>query len=195
MGSSAHLEQWGAAVKPTRVEYITPGAWVDEEQPLALPVRHTPTFVAPEPRRPAPVDPPAWIPPAQPVDVAPALMAIDGAQEHTSAMDRAQALRVRLLPFVLLWGLLGLVVGVVVLLVAQNAPGAALVALLVFVALTSITYHRLNRTDYEYSREGTEQLKVVTAADLARLQLEQNHELRRTALEAYLRTLERHDRQ
>ena len=50
-----------------------------------------------------------------------ALMAVEGAQERTSAMDRARALRVRLMPFVALWGLLGVLVGAVVLVVAENA--------------------------------------------------------------------------
>jgi hypothetical protein len=84
-------------------------------------------------------------------------------------------------------------VGVVVLVVAQNAPGAALVGLLTFVAMTGATYVKLNGQDYEHSREGTERFKVSTAADLARQQMEHEHELRRLALEAYLKHLEKHE--
>lgn len=154
-------------------------------------------FVTPAPlatRQPVTIDAPAWLATSQPVDLTQALTAVDGAQERTSAMDRARALRVRLLPFVLLWALLAVIVFVVVLLVAQNAPGAALGGLLAFTALTAFTYYRLNRTDYDYSREGTERHKVDTAAYLVERQMDHEQELRRMALEAYLKTLEGRNR-
>ena len=149
-------------------------------------------FVTPAPlaTRPHTIDQaPQWLTPAQPVNLAQAWTAVDGAQERTSAMDRARALRVRLVPFVLLWALLAAIVFVVVLYVAQNAPGAALGGLLAFTALTAYTYYRLNRTDYDYSREGTERHKVDTAAYLAERQMDNEQELRKIALEAYLTRL------
>ncbi len=151
-------------------------------------------FVAPAPlatRQPQTIDAPAWMVQQQPLAVTSAWTAIDGAQEHTSAMDRARALRVRLLPFVLLWALLSVCVGVVVLYVAQNAPGAALGGLLVFTALTAGTYIKLNGQDYAHSREGTERHKIDTAAYLAERHMEYEHEFKRMALDAYLKTLER----
>ena len=150
-------------------------------------------FVAPAPlatRQPQTIDAPSWLATSQPVDLATAWTAVDGAQERTSAMDRAKALRVRLLPFVGLWALLAVIVFVVVLYVAQNAPGAALLGLLAFTALTAVTYVKLNTTDYQYSREGTERHKVDTAAYLAERQMDHEQELRRMALDAYLQTLE-----
>ena len=76
-------------------------------------------FVAPPAplatRQPVTIDAPAWMVQQQPQDLTRALEAADGAQERTSAMDRARALRVRLLPFVLLWALLAVIVFVVVL--------------------------------------------------------------------------------
>ena len=185
-------------MKPTRVEFITPGVWHDDEDdadpPVTMPLARRPaTFVAPEPVRPAAPQLPAWVTTPTTIDVAPVWTPTEGVRESTSAMDRAQALRVRLLPFVLLWLLLGVIVGAAVLFVAQSTPGAALVGLLVFCGLTAYSYYRLNRTDYEYSREGSEQLRIVTAADLARQQMEHEHELRRMALGAYLATLDRHD--
>jgi hypothetical protein len=153
-------------------------------------------FVTPAPlatRQPVTIDAPAWMVQQQPLDLTRALEVADGAQERTSAMDRAKALRVRLVPF--LWGWVGLsvIVGAVVLMVAQNAPGAALLALLTFSGLTSVTYYRLNRTDYDYSREGTERHKVDTSAYLVERQMDNEHELRRMALDAYLQTLERNE--
>lgn len=153
-------------------------------------------FVTPAPlatRQPVTIDAPAWLVQQQPLDLTRGLETHDGAREHTSAMDRAKALRVRLVPFVLLWALLAVCVFVVVLYVAQNAPGAALGGLLAFTALTAYTYYRLNRTDYDYSREGTERHKVDTAAYLVERQMDNEQELRKMALEAYLGTLERHE--
>lgn len=150
-------------------------------------------FVAPAPlatRQPVTIDAPAWLATSQPVDLTQALTAVDGAQERTSAMDRARALRVRLLPFVLLWALLAVITFVVVLFVAQNAPGAALGGLLVFVAMSAVTYVKLNTTDYQYSREGTERHKVDTAAYLAERHMDHDYRLRELALDAYFRTLE-----
>lgn len=149
-------------------------------------------FVAPAPlatRQPVTIDAPSWLASSQPVDLAQALTAADGAQERTSAMDRARALRVRLLPFVLLWALLAVIVFVVVLYVAQNAPGAALGGLLVFTAMSAVTYVKLNTTDYQFSREGTERHKVDTSAYLVEKHLDHDYRLRELALEAYFRTL------
>lgn len=150
-------------------------------------------FVTPAPlarREPVTIDAPQWMVQQQAQDLTRALETQEGAQERTSAMDRAKALRVRLLPFVLLWALLAVIVFAVVLYVAQNAPGAALGGLLAFTALTAITYVKLNTTDYQYSREGTERHKVDTAAYLVERQMEHEQELRKTALDAYLRQME-----
>jgi hypothetical protein len=67
-------------------------------------------------------------------------------------------------------------------------------AVLTFAALTAFSYYRLNRTDYDYSREGTERFRVATAADLAREQMRHEQELRRLALEAYIRQIEGRER-
>ena len=157
--------------------------------------RSGPTFIAAQPARqpPATVDAPAWLVERQAMPLEGAWTALEGAQEHTSAMDRAKALRVRLVPFLATWGLVALVVGVIVALVAKQWPAGALVTLLLFALLTAVTYYRLNRTDYEYSREGTERHKIDVAADLARRNMAHEHELRRMALETYLRTLEQHE--
>lgn len=150
-------------------------------------------FVTPAPlakREPQTIDAPQWMVQQQPLDLTRGLETQSGAQERTSAMDRAKALRVRLVPF--LWGWVGLsvIVGAVVLMVAQNAPTAALLALLTFSGLTSVTYYRLNRTDYDYSNAGVERHKVDTSAYLAERHMEHEQELRRMALDAYLKQLD-----
>jgi hypothetical protein len=141
-------------------------------------------------RTPPPtVDAPAWLVQREPMNLAAGWTSFEGAQEHTSAMDRAKALRVRLVPF--LWGWFGLsfVLGVVVLLVVKDAPSAGLATILLFSALTAATYVKLNGQDYAHSREGTERHKVDTAADLAKMQMKQDHELRKMALDSYVRQL------
>lgn len=152
-------------------------------------------FVTPGPlplakREPVTVDVPARVTEADPLNLAAGWTSFEGTQEHTSAMDRARALRVRLFPFVLLWALLSVIVGVLVLITVKDNVGAGLTALLTFSAMTAYTYYRLNRTDYDYSREGTERHKVDVVADLARKQMDNEYELRRQALEALERTLE-----
>jgi hypothetical protein len=145
-------------------------------------------------RDPVTVDAPAWMVQQEPLNLAAGWTTIEGAQEHTSAMDRAKALRVRLLPFVLLWLLLSGVMGFIVYQVVQSNVGAGVTTLLLFSALTAFTYYRLNRTDYEFSREGTERHKVDTAADLAKTQMRYNAEARRDAWGYYVKQLEKRER-
>jgi hypothetical protein len=142
-------------------------------------------------REPVTIDAPAWMTTTTPQDLTRALQVGTGAEEHTSAMDRAKALRVRLVPFLALWGLLAVITFVVVLLVAQNAPGAALGGLLVFVALSSATLIKLNGQDYAHSTNGVERFKVATSADLTRAQMNHEQELRKMALDAWLKRMER----
>ena len=156
-------------------------------------------FVQPAPPRPpATVDAvPQWAVPASRDQVPPGNISAwdpqSGTVEKTSAMDRAQAVRVRLVPYLWSWAGVGLVVGGVAWLMARQAPIAALLGALSFAALTGWSYYRLNRTDYDYSREGTEQLRIRTAAELEELRMLHEQELRRAALDAYLRHLEGRD--
>lgn len=157
-------------------------------------------FVAPMPaplvrREPTTIDQaPQWLTPAQPLDVGRTWQPGQVAQEKTSAVDRARGLQLRLWPFLVLYGLAGLAVGGVVWLVAANVPIAALLAVLTFAGAGIFTYRRMNLDDYDHSGAGVERLRITEAAQLQREQMEQTHELRRMALETYLRRLERDDR-
>lgn len=155
-------------------------------------------FVAPLPAplatRPQTIDQaPQWVTQAQPLEVGQAWQPQQGAKETTSAMDRAKGLRIRLVPFLVLYGLAGVVVGGAVWLVAESVPLAALGAVLTFAAFGVGTYVKLNGQDYAHSGAGVERHRVDTAADLARTQMEHTHELRKMALDAYLETLERNE--
>jgi hypothetical protein len=152
-------------------------------------------FVAPLAKRePVTVDAPAWMVQREPLNLAAGWQTIEGAQEHTSAMDRAKALRVRLVPFVLLWLLLSGVMGFIVYQVVQSNVGAGVTTLLLFSALSAYTYYRLNRTDYEFSREGTERHKVDATVSLARDQMRYEYESRKDALNFQVKQLERRER-
>lgn len=146
---------------------------------------------APLARRDQTIDVVPWAMQTTALDVGRAWEPLQGTKESTSAVDRARGLRIRLLPFLGLYGLAGVVVGGVVWYVAGIVPVAALLAVLTFAGLGISTYRRMNLDDYDHSTSGVERLRISEAAQLQREQLEQTHELRRMALESYLKRLER----
>ena len=102
------MVNWNEQKQAGRVSYA------DQVQ-QGLVRRNGPAFVAAEPRQPpAVIDAPAWMVERQPMAVDAVWTPVEGAQDRTSAMDRARALQVRLLPFLAVWGLIAVVVGVVV---------------------------------------------------------------------------------
>ncbi len=159
----------------------------------ALPV--TRNFIAPVPaeivqvRRDAPPVP-DWLGAPTPAAL-PVFESQPGARENTSAMDRAQALRVRLLPWVGVWALLSIIVGVVVIRVVGDLPGAGIATLLIFSAMTAFTYYKMDSKDYEYSREGTERHKVDVVHDIALARMDHELEQKRLAFSFYLTLLDR----
>jgi hypothetical protein len=170
------------------------GFWTGQQgERTQLPV--TRGFVAPAPaeivpvRRDAPIVP-DWVgasPPAaqQTIDFQP------GARESSSPMERAQALRVRLLPWVGVWAILSIIVGVVVIRVVGDLPVAGILALLIFAAMTAFTYYKMDSKDYEYSREGTERHKVDVVHDIALARMDHELEQKRLAFSFYLTLLDR----
>ena len=102
----------------------------DERQPTVAhgaPRSFVPARVETPRQPPAVIDVPAWVVQSQPAPLDGALAALDGARETTSAMDRGQALQVRLRPFLLAWAGVGVVVGGAVWLVAGAWPIGATV--------------------------------------------------------------------
>lgn len=115
-----------------------------------------------------------------------ALTTLEGARETTSGMDRSKALVVRLMPYSAVW--LVLSVGV-----SWWASMGGWFVLVAFAVLTSLTYAYLDRTEYQFSRNGLERHKVNTLASLKRDEMAHQQELRRMALEATLKMLETRD--
>jgi len=103
----------------------------------------------------------------------------------TSAKDRATATTIRMVLWVTTvlvagWGLYELGIDEILL-----ALGAAVFLLL--------GYWWLTRLDYEYSAPGVARYAIDAAERLAAQQLENQQELRRRALESYIKYLERND--
>lgn len=150
-------------------------------------------FVAPAPlarREPQTVDVTPWMAQTTALDTSRAWEPLQTAHERTSAVDRAKGLQMRVVPFLGLYALAGVVVGGVVWYVAGIVPLAALTAVLVFAGMGIGTYSRMNSTDYAHSGAGVERHRIDTAADLERARMEHEQELRKTALDAYLRQME-----
>ena len=153
-------------------------------------------FVTPAPlaTRPQTVDVvPSWAMQAQPLDVGQAWQPMQGAKEASDPITRAQGLRIRLIPYVVLFALAGLVVGLVAWYIAGNAPVAAGLAVTLTAAAGLLTYRRMNLDDYDHSAGGVERLRITEAADLQREAMRHEQELKRMALESYVRRLERHE--
>ena len=148
------------------------------------------TFV-PALTRPQTVDvTPAWLVDRQPLAIENVLTPMVTSMEQSGPLARAKALQVRMSMLLGLYAVLAIVVAVALWLVADALPAGALAGALIFVALGSGTYIKLNAQDYAHSAHGTERHRIDTASDLAHKRMDHEHELRRMALEAYLRTLE-----
>lgn len=109
-----------------------------------------------------------------------------GSAEHATPRSRATGQVIRLLPFSLVWALL---VWGLVWILGLSAP----YFLAGFALLTAVTYYRMDKNEFQYSRNGLERHKVDSALTLRLTELHNSHELRKIALEGYLRHLEGRD--
>jgi uncharacterized protein (DUF2062 family) len=115
------------------------------------------------------------------------MQALESIKETATPVQRAFGLGIRLIPFTIAWLVLALVL-------AFALDGELIVPFLLFAGLTALTYYLMNRQEYEYSAAGLERHKADLAADLRELQLQQEHELKRSALDSYIKHLEGGDR-
>lgn len=104
---------------------------------------------------------------------------VGGVEEYATPVSRAKGQMLRTLPFAVVWLVLG--VGVVWLL-ALEWPWL----MLWWGVLTAVSFWRLNREEFLYSRNGVERHRIDASADIAEKQLDQQHELKRMALTTYL---------
>lgn len=119
------------------------------------------------------------------------------ALDSVSALDRAQAFRHRMMPIYVTVVLVSLAVTLLYALVAITADVAAplqldkfLVFLFVLSAGLFVTHTRANKTDYDHTHAGTERLRLKTAAEIRRAELDAELRLRLAALETQVRLIE-----
>lgn len=111
------------------------------------------------------------------------LQALPSVRETATPIERSIGLGIRLIPFSLAWLVLALG-----LLFALD--GEIVAPFLLFATLTAATYYMMSRQEYDYSAAGLERHKADLAHDLQSQRLENDHELRRTALNSYIKHLE-----
>ena len=111
--------------------------------------------------------------------VDPALIALGGSEEYATPVSRAKGQVIRLLPFSVVWLVL---TGGLVWVLGLSFP----YLLLGFAVLTAATYWRMNRDEFDHSRNGLERHRVDAATDLREKELDQTHELKKMALTTYL---------
>jgi hypothetical protein len=112
------------------------------------------------------------------------LGAVGGSESYETPISSAKGQVIRLLPFSVLW--LVLAVGVVWVL-GLSWP----YLLLMFAGLTAASYWRMNLDGHEHSRNGLERYRVRAATQVRLDENAKAHELRKMALEGYLRSIER----
>jgi hypothetical protein len=111
------------------------------------------------------------------------LQALPSVKETATPIERALGLGIRLIPFTAAWLVLAL--GLFYML-----DGEIVVPFLLFAGLTAATYYFMSRQEYDYSAAGLERHKADLAHDLQAQKLEQDHELKRAALNSYIKHLE-----
>ena len=118
---------------------------------------------------------------------------VDGMVEQTSATDRAKGVVLRSLPTFGLVALLSSAGAMIAYGVAGAVP-SALTFLVVMAIVGGILYWFESRTEYAHSRHGVERLRIIESADIEHARMEHEFGLRRMALEAYIKIMERrHD--
>lgn len=118
-------------------------------------------------------------------------------RDSVSALDRAKAYQVRQIPIYVAGVGVALAGTLAYALVAMSADIGApwamdrlLVFLVLVVAALLVSHHRANVTDYEHTHAGTERLRIRTAAEVRRAELDAELKLRLAALDAQIRLID-----
>ena len=110
--------------------------------------------------------------------------------EQTSATDRARGVVLRSAPMFGLVALLAIAGALVAYGVAGTVP-SVLTFLVTMAIIGGGLYWFESRTEYAHSRNGVERLRIVESADIEHARMEHEFNLRRMALEAYIKIMER----
>ena len=133
-----------------------------------------------------------WQPPSTDMQI---WQPVDGVQEKTSAQDRAWGYNIRLLAPLGLAVVLALTgtVAFVVVMRWTATPVDGLVSFLVFLLCLAMTFGaialHISSDDYRHSQSGVELARIEAAAQVKREENKQSFELRRRALDGYLKQI------
>lgn len=170
---------------------MTQSPWDDDDNRPVVAPHHPPSFVAPAPptqRRPEP--PPSLWQPTSPT-VADAWRPQHTISESATPEQRARALIIRQASLWLIW----LVLAVAAALAAWQLAGlgsglSALFGLAVFGGCAAAAFVALDRAERADSAVGLEKHRINRAAELEKLRLLQEYELRQAALDAFIKRME-----
>ena len=115
---------------------------------------------------------------------------MDGIREVTTGVDRAKAVVLRSTPLLAMVGLLATAGALIAWGVAGQTPGT-LTFLVIMAIGGGLLYRWESHTEYQHSRAGVERLRITEGANIELAKLEHEAELRRMALDAYIKMMER----
>lgn len=164
--------------------------WTVDDAPAAAPLaRTTPaTFVAPAPVAKV-TQLPAWMAP-QPM-AADWMAPISTQIEHSDPVTRAKATGLRMVSWGVIWLGAGMIAAVLLSLAGTATAWSATIGGVMWLVLTAYSAYRVSRLDFDVSSGGVERHRIDAGRDLARMQLQHDHTLKRMALDAWLKSLER----
>lgn len=161
----------------------------EEPEPaqLAKPVSN---YITPLPKREVAAMPqPAWMAPqAMPVDF---LAPISTQMEHSDPVTRAKATGLRMVAWGIVWLGAGLITAVILSLAGTATPWSATIGGVLWLVLTAVSAYRVSKLDFDISSGGVERHRIDRGHDLARMSLQHEYSLKKMALDAWLKSLER----
>lgn len=150
-------------------------------------------YVAPAPPARAPMAPPSWIVQQDVVDDGRWLAPVVTQMESADPVARAKATGLRMLSWGAIWLGAGLIVFAILAIVGAKLPVAAAVGGLLWIVATAGTSYRVARLDHEVSAGGVERHRIDAGRHVQLARMQHDQELKRMALSAWLRSLERGD--
>jgi hypothetical protein len=135
--------------------------------------------------RPMPQMPAEFVQGSALVNIEHAVEAQEGADERTTATDRAWALLLRLAP-------LSVILLVISVSVALVFDFGWLWAFYAWGIICAAVYWLFDNNEYRYSRNGLERHRIDTASELRKEEMAHEYRLKRMALKSYLRMMERY---
>ena len=162
--------------------------WEVDDAPLA--VKPVSNYITPLPKREVATMPqPAWMAP-QPM-AADFLAPVVTQMEHSDPVTRAKATGLRMVAWGIVWLGAGLITAVILSLAGTATPWSATIGGVLWLVLTAVSAYKVSRLDFDVSSGGVERHRIDRGHDLARMSLQHEYSLKRMALDAWLKSLER----